>query len=124
MYTMVLVSSRMGDLVKFTEALSRKSGIVLSVVETADEMLRLVRDDSPDLVILDEELKDVNPLSLVITILSINAMVNTAMITSMDAEVWHEKSEGLGMLPPLANPPTAADADILVKGLQGVVGTG
>jgi len=124
MYSMVLVSSRTEDLVEFTEALSRKSGIVLSVVETADEMLRLVRDDSPDLVILDEELKDINPLRLVITVLSINAMVNTAMITSMDAEMWHEKSEGLGMLPPLANPPTAADADSLLERLQAVVGTG
>ncbi|RUM40090.1 MAG: hypothetical protein DSY57_00230, partial [Desulfobulbus sp.] len=70
------------------------------------------------LVVLDENIEERNGLDLVIRILSINAMVNTAMITSMSPEAWHEKSEGLGMLEPVPSPPSAADARHLLTTLE------
>jgi hypothetical protein len=40
----------------------------------------------------------------------------------MDAEIWHEKSEGLGMLPSIPNPPTQKDAFALLENFRGMPG--
>ncbi len=120
MRNIILLSQRIDDLADFLSGLSTQSEASIQAVTTPEEMLQVVREEGPSLVVLDETLSDPNPLDLVMNILSINAMVNTAMITSMDPEAWHEKSEGLGMLPPVPNPPSAADARDLLDTLQGL----
>ena len=101
----------------FITTLADSDEVRVTTVATAEEMLHLVRQQSPALVILEEGIDVRKALDLVIDILSINAMVNTTMITTMDPESWHEKSEGLGMLEPLPNPPSAADARKLLATL-------
>lgn len=120
MQNIILLSQRIDNLADFLSGFSGQSETSMRAVTTPEEMLKIVREEGPSLVILDETLNDSNPLDLVMNILSTNAMVNTAMITSMDAEAWHEKSEGLGMLPPVPNPPSSADAWKLLDSLQGL----
>ena len=75
--------------------------------ETGEEPLRassgaqaldLARDHSPDLVVLAESLGDMSYLEAVKELLKINAFLNTAVVTAMDEEEFHEQSEGLGIL--------------------------
>ncbi len=77
---------------------------------------------SPHLVIIDQEIRDGNPLDLVMELLAVNAMINTTMITSMNADEWHERSEGLGMMPPISNPPTKKDALALMEAFRKMPG--
>ncbi len=115
------------NIVLFTPSLNPASGFIttlsdhedvrVTTVATTEEMLRLVREESPALVVLEEGDDARKALGLVIDILSINAMVNTITITAMDPESWHEKSEGLGMLEPLPAPPSATDARKLLATL-------
>jgi len=120
MYNVVLLTRRDEDLAEFIQALSTAPDVTLKVLADPDAVLELVRSDHPHLVILDQGYE--KPLDLVVAILTIDAMVNTTMITSMDAETWHEKSEGLGMMEPVPDPPAAIDADALLTALRGMPG--
>ncbi len=114
----VLLSPRPGELTEFLSALSRQADITLHKITTSAKMLEFVQNNPTHLVLLDQAIDEKNPLDLVINILSHNAMTNTAMITSMDAEQWHEESEGLGMLPPVPDPPTTEDGQTLLDNLN------
>ena len=106
----------------FVTTLADHADVRVTSVSTTEEVLRLVREESPVLVVLEEGIDARHALDLVIDILSIDAMVNTTIITTMDPQSWHEKSEGLGMLEPLPSPPAAADARRLLATL-GKLGT-
>jgi len=112
----------MGDLSDFTATISAQPDITIHQVDSRKDALRMVREQKPHLVIIDQEIRDKNPLDLVMELLVINAMINTAMITSMDADEWHEKSEGLGMMPPISNPPTEKDAHTLLESFRKMPG--
>ncbi len=122
MYTLLLVSPRMGDLSDFTATISAQPDITLHQVHSREDALRMVREQTPHLVIIDQEITDKKPLDLVMELLAINAMINTAMITSMAAGEWHEKSEGLGMMPPISDPPTEKDALALLEAFREMPG--
>ncbi|HHB75506.1 MAG TPA: response regulator [Desulfobulbus sp.] len=122
MYNFLLVSPRAEELADFTATLAAQPDITLKQVDTGREMLKFIQEKSPHLVILDQEIKDGDSLELVNEILRINAMINTTMITYMDAASWHEKSEGLGMMPPVPNPPAAEDAIALLNNFRAMPG--
>jgi DNA-binding NtrC family response regulator len=122
MYIFLLVSPRMEELDDFTVVLSTQPDITLRQVASGEKMMPAIEEERPHLVILDQEIKDKDPLALVTELLTVNAMINTAMITDMDAETWHEKSEGLGMLPSIENPPTRKDALVLLENFRGMPG--
>jgi len=122
MYTLLLVSPRMGDLSDFTATISAQPDITLYQVDSGEDALRMFREQNPHLVIIDQEIRDKNPLDLVMKLLAVNAMINTTMITSMDAEEWHNKSEGLGMMPPIPDPPTEKDALALLEAFRKMPG--
>ena len=52
----------------------------------------------------------------------VNAMVNTAVVTAMDEEEFHEASEGLGVLSSLPQEPGADAAKGLLDRLASVAG--
>jgi len=68
-----------------------------------------IKSDPPTFVIVDEGLPDFTPLELVTEIMKVNAMINTAVVSSLSAEDFHEASEGLGVLSPI--PPTPSEED-------------
>jgi response regulator RpfG family c-di-GMP phosphodiesterase len=122
MYTFLLVSPRAEEINDFTAALTAQTDITLKQVDSGGEMLQVIGEKSPHLVILDQEIGEMDSLDLVNKLLQIDAMINSTMITSMDAESWHEKSEGLGMMPPVPDPPTEKDALALLQNFRGMPG--
>ncbi len=84
--------------------------------------MRIAREQKPHLVIIDQEIRDKNPLDLVMELLTVNAMINTTMITSMDADEWHEKSEGLGMMSPISDSPKEKEALALLEAFRKMPG--
>ena len=122
MYNFLLVSPRADELDDFTAVLTAQPDITLAQVTSGEEMMKIIRDQSPHLVILDRKIKDRDSLGLVHELLQVDAMINSAMITSMDADSWHEISEGLGMMPPVPDPPSEKDALVLLKNFRRMPG--
>ncbi len=122
MLNIILVSSNKKALDPFVEALKSYQDIKLIVFDTGAAVLTQVRHQAPHLVIIDDHLDDQAPLDLVSEVLQLNAMVNVAMVSTMDDDAFHEATEGLGLLPRLPSPPEAADASTLLTRLRALPG--
>jgi DNA-binding NarL/FixJ family response regulator len=118
----VLATARPKSLQEFADALVSTPGIQLKQVGSGAETLEAVRSSAPHLVVIDDALPDVAPLDLVNQLLMVNAMVNTAVVSPLAEEEFHEASEGLGVLGRLPEGPTKADAADLLKKLSMVLG--
>lgn len=97
-------------------------GAELRPVATADAALALVRDTPPDLLILDLGLDAAALRGIIVDVLRINAAVHTAAVTDMDAEAFHDRMEGLGMLMGLPTEPASGDISRLLTALRTVSG--
>lgn len=105
----IVATTRASELESFLGPLKQLPDAKISFAETGGAALELVKSLSPSFVIVDEHLADHEPLDLVTEIVKINAMVNTAVFSSMDARLFHDESEGLGILAPIA--PAAGEED-------------
>jgi DNA-binding NarL/FixJ family response regulator len=77
---------------------------------------------APQLAIIDAGLPDTSPLDLVRELLMVNALINTAVVSDLSDEQFHDASEGLGILGRLpVNPGPVEAADLLGK-LKAVLG--
>jgi DNA-binding response OmpR family regulator len=100
----------------FTAALAKNQEVDLKYVVSGAEALEAARSSAPHLVIIDSDLPDTAPLDLVQKLLMVNAMVNTAVVSPLSDEEFHEASEGLGVLGRLpVNPGESDAADLLGK---------
>ncbi len=105
----------------FSTVLSAEPGIVFEMLNTRDDVLRLARNGSPDLIIVDDKLPDCDPFYMIKRIIGVNALINTAVLSSLSDEDFHEKSEGLGILCRLPPKPGKNEAETLLQKLRGVM---
>ncbi|GLI35064.1 response regulator [Desulforhabdus amnigena] len=122
MLRIVLVTSLPESVHSFAEALTAEPEVRLDRVSSGSEALSLARTLSPHLVVIDTDLPDIKPLTLVQELLAVNAMVNTALISPLSEEEFHEASEGLGVLARLPVNPGRSDAAELLNKLRSVLG--
>ena len=74
--------------------------------------LDLMADKAADLVIVDENVENQPGRMWVERLIKKNPMINTALVSSLSAEDFHEATEGLGILmqiPPEADGAVADD---------------
>lgn len=124
MLNIILASNRPAALHIFTATLSSDPEVALNCVASGNEAMEAVSTSSPHLVVVDSYLPDIEPLSFVRKLLMVNAMVNTAVISLLDEEEFHEASEGLGVLGRLPVEPGGSDAVDLLQRLRNVIGAG
>jgi DNA-binding NarL/FixJ family response regulator len=122
MLRVVLATNRPKALQAFAEALSSNPEVQLESVVSGAEALEAVRTSAPHLVIIHSDLPDIAPLELVQKLLMVNAMVNTAVMSPLSEEEFHEASEGLGILGRLPIDPGMSDAGELLHKLRTVLG--
>lgn len=122
MLRILLVTTRTKAMNPFTESLSTDPQVQLDLAASGSEALTAVHTSSPHLVIIDQELPDTEPSKLVPELIMVNAMVNTAVVSSLSEEEFHEASEGLGILARLPLEPGREDAADLLNRLKKVVG--
>jgi DNA-binding NarL/FixJ family response regulator len=122
MLRIVLATTRLKALQNFAAALSVNPEVQLQQVASGVEALEAVRAAVPHLVIIDSDLPDAAPLELVQKLLQVNAMVNTAVVSSLSDEEFHEASEGLGVLGRLPGEPGANEAEELLGKLKKILG--
>ena len=124
MLNIILATARPEGMAAFVEALSSDTGVHLKRVYSGTEALAAVRAACPHLVVVDSDLPDIDPLGLVQKLLMVNAMINTAVISPLTEEEFHEASEGLGVLSRLPVEPGPSDAAVLLHKLRRVLGLG
>ena len=122
MLRIVLATARQESIHPFAEGLASDPQVRLEQVSSGAEALGAVRTASPHLVIIDSALPDMEPLHLVQKLLMVNAMVNTAVVSPLSDQEFHEASEGLGVLAHLPLAPGKSDAAELLRKLKQVLG--
>ena len=122
MLRIVLATARQESIQPFAEGLASDPEVRLDQVSSGAEALGAVRTDSPHLVIIDSALPDMEPLHVVKKLLMVNAMVNTAVVSPLSDQEFHEASEGLGVLARLPLAPGKSDAAELLRKLRQVLG--
>jgi CheY-like chemotaxis protein len=122
MQTIILASPRVDQWQAFSDAL--RAGFQANVVKvrTGAEALEAVQTLKPMAVATDAELDDFSGIELVRRLLQINAMINTALASDKPEEIFHEETEGLGILMKLSPLPTSAEAGRLAESLRQVTG--
>lgn len=122
MLHILLATTRLEATHPFVETLSADPQVRLDRASSAVEVLHAVHSAAPDLVIIDHKLPDAEPLALVSEILLVNAMTNSAVVSPLSEEEFHEASEGLGVLASLPLDPSKDDALQLLDRLRKILG--
>ena len=121
MLLIVLASARPEAWSAFAAALASDQEVQLKQAATGTEALEAGRTLAPHLMVIDY-LLDTEPLSLVQKLLTVNALVNTAVVSPLSDEEFHEASEGLGILGRLPEKPGIGEAADLLQKLRQVLG--
>jgi CheY-like chemotaxis protein len=124
MLTIVLASPRVDQWQAFSDILASGTQADIVTVRTAADAIEAAQSLHPQLVVIDAELGDLTVAELIRRLLSIDAMINTAVASAEAEAVFHEETEGLGILMKLSPLPTAAEAGYLSEGLRQVTGVG
>ncbi len=80
--------------------------------------LSQLKSQKIDLVIVDEQLADMSGIAFVKQLVRINPLVNTAIVSALTDEEFHEATEGLGVLMQLPPQPQEKDAEALLAILE------
>jgi DNA-binding response OmpR family regulator len=116
----VLATPREAGFSALAAALAEDAGTKLFWVKSGAAALSFVAGETPDLVIVDEELGDMSGLGFVRKLITVNAMVNAAVASSLTEEEFHETAEGLGVMFRLPLNPGRENAEKLLDRLGAV----
>jgi DNA-binding response OmpR family regulator len=98
--------------------LQRQPEIELLPAETGAAGFSFLNGKQIDLVIVDEQLGDMSGIAFVKQLVKINPLVNSAIVSALTAEEFHEATEGLGVLMHLPREPRDKDAEALLAILE------
>ncbi|MBU1565264.1 MAG: response regulator [Proteobacteria bacterium] len=98
--------------------LRRQQELELVVVATGAAGLTQIKGKQVDLVIVDEQLVDMSGIAFGKQLVKVNPLVNSAMLSTLTDEAFHEATEGLGVLIQLPSQPQEKHADALLAILQ------
>jgi DNA-binding NarL/FixJ family response regulator len=109
------------DITRFSALMAEfqhRQEIELVSAATGTEGFLLLRGKQVNLVILDEQLGDMSGIAFVKQLVKINPLVNSAIVSALTAEEFHEATEGLGVLMQLPIEPQDEDAVTLLTILE------
>lgn len=115
----VIATPRPEALADFIQGLGQAGTVITA--RTGMGALETAKARGPQLVVIDQGLPDFAPFHLVHEIIRVNAMINTAVLTGMSPEEFHEQGEGLGILTGLPLKSGKAEAKELLALAGGVL---
>ena len=122
MLRVLLATTRQATIRSFVDGLASERDVRLELATSKSDVLDAAHDSPPHLAIIDSRLPDSEPLSLISELLVVNAMINTAVVSSLTDEEFHKASEGLGVLGRLPVMPDERDAKNLLQKLRAILG--
>jgi DNA-binding response OmpR family regulator len=111
----LLITPEADRLAELAAALTALPQVELVWVHSGARALEVLAAAPADLMIVDEDLGDMNGLSLARRALRVNAAIHCAAVSSLGAEAFHEASEGLGLLAQLPPYPGQQHASALIR---------
>ena len=118
MIKILLVTSEKEPFSEFVGVLKQKDDVELSRAATGKEALEAILGNPVDLVVVNENIGDMTGIEFMKKLLPINPMINSAAVSSLSPEEFHEASEGLGVLVQLPVSPGKLDVKNLLKRLN------
>ena len=116
MLKLLLVAATKESFSDFAQELVKQKDVDLLWADSGQKAMDMVSASPVDLVVADENLKDMTGLEFALQLLSVNPMVNCSVVSSLDAEQFHEASEGLGLMSQLHPQPGAEQAvELLIR---------
>ena len=120
--TIVFVAKNFSRFSILVPRLRREQDVELIPVATGAAGLAQLKGKPLDLVIVDEQLDDMSGIAFVKQLVKVNPLANTAIVGSLADEVFHEVTEGLGVLMQLPTLPTEQDAEAMLVVLAKISG--
>lgn len=109
----VLIAAQGDELNDLAQGLSA-AGAEVSRAGSGGEALVMAGREAPDLVAAGQDLGDMTGLELARQLIQVNALINTALVSPLSPEEFHEATEGLGLLAQLPpNPPAVTARELL-----------
>ncbi len=121
MYEIILTTSRPQELEPFTRALTREERARVEIVESGQAALARAGKGRTHLVVIDGDPGDMSDMDLVRRLLELDATINTALVSDLGEEDFHERYEGLGILRQLEPQPGPGQARELLELLEVLV---
>lgn len=103
-------------------AFSTGLGEVQDWLDNAQTALTLAKTSGWNLLVVDATIPGLDYKTFITALLQINAMVNTAVITDQHQSIFHEESEGLGVLDTVPAHPEQSDGATLAHKLRALLG--
>lgn len=113
----VLASPRVAELAEFMAGFEA-AGVGVEPCATGAAALERAGAAVPDLVVVDGGLPDLAPAELVLELLKKSASLQTAVLSRLSDEEFHEAAEGLGILARVPWNPGREDAAALLATLR------
>ncbi len=121
MISILAVGKESDAMAGLISVIGRYPGIEISGPEPVDHAFDMISTRPYDLLIVEEELGDMTGIAFIKKLLSTNPFINTALISSLPPDDFHQATEGLGVLMHLTRKPDAEQSAILVKKLRKVL---
>ena len=122
MLNLLLVSPKKESLSDLASGLAVHGDVRVLWAESGKKALEIISDTIVDMVIADEKLGDMTGLQLTEKLLKINPMINSAIVSPLSPEAFHEASEGLGIMAHLPVKPGKKQAEELLNKLKKLKG--
>ncbi|MEJ2158421.1 MAG: hypothetical protein P8X96_24115 [Desulfobacteraceae bacterium] len=117
----VIVSPQAEKWKDFAEELGRRCSTDVIEVCSDAEAIDAARQKKPVIVIIDQDLNERSGVGLVPQLLQISAMMHTALVSDQPEEIFHDQTEGLGILMRLSPHPDRQEAVRLSERLLGAI---
>ena len=118
MHRLLMASPNRDALSVLASTLEKHNDVDLFWVESGGKALAAVSDTAFDLVVIDERLGDMTGLELADKLISVNPMINCAVISALSPDDFHEASEGLGIMEQLPIQPGKKQTEELLQRLK------
>jgi len=113
----ILITTNRPEAFTTFQAALAVAGFTTHLASTGEAALARIKSLPPTLCIVDATLPDMGPFALVAQLATVNALVNTAVVSELSDEQFHDAGEGLGIMARLPLYPSERDAQDLLTTL-------
>lgn len=121
MIRFLMVSDRPSGFESLEKNLLKHSGVVIDMTGTFDEAMASIGKTMPDLVIVDDTVMGTPGKKVIEDMIRKNPLINTALVSSLSDEDFHEDTEGLGVLMPIRKEDAETQAREMIERVEKIL---
>ncbi len=99
----------------YVDGLAKTKNCEVLIIEDGTTALELLSKNNFDLAVAAEKLSDMTGIEFIEQLVTINPMINTAVVSDLSKKDFHEATEGLGVLMSIPLEAGAKDAEGLLE---------